>query len=54
MWRRFSCSAVHKIKRLRAKMRNVRQQCEILLAAFDQARYEFFHNANLRLTLFGA
>jgi hypothetical protein len=30
-------------------MRNVRQQCEIPLAAFDQARYEFCHNANLRL-----
>ena len=30
-------------------MRNVRQQQTILLAAFDQARYEFCHNANLRL-----
>jgi hypothetical protein len=30
-------------------MRNVRQQREIPLAAFDQARYEFCHNANLRL-----
>jgi hypothetical protein len=33
-------------------MRNVWQQHEFPLAAFDQARYEFCHNANLRLMLF--
>jgi hypothetical protein len=43
---------IWKIKRLHAKMRNVRQQCEIFVAAFDQTRYEFCHNANLRLMLF--